>query len=204
MNWLYYKLNPFQTNEQALVWASRHGYVDIVDDLIIKGTDINTPHFPILSRSITVDDIINGNTDIPYIFLSNAPISCAVINGHIEVVKRLLQDPRIPSNAVNDAFQYAIIYNHMEICKLLLKFNYNINLITSSRIAIHMNRVEIIDYILGGTNIDISLLIDDLRINIIKHNESLLIAKWSSTRLPIFFMIDIPEELINIIIEYFM
>jgi hypothetical protein len=241
MNWLYYKLNPFQTNEQALVWASRHGYVDIVDDLLNKGTDPNiliyfsVPSYdpkPLIIEKILYECDSNEYFKNLYLMIG-CPLSVASFNGHKKVVERLLQDTRtMPAKSL----EYAAINNHIEIYKLIfLKYNYkNCSSDTIQKSydhALRYNNIKIVDFI--QKNYDVSkclysifmyskeiqyklISIDNIRNNIktnyfngymgysYRARWNLLISEWSSRMISNIHLIDIPEELVNIIIEYFL
>jgi hypothetical protein len=78
------------------------------------------------SRSLIVQKFLKLNHIDPAIEKAlngrwESAISLASENGHVEVVKLLLNDPRVdPSAYNNDAIRWASKYGHVEVVKLLL------------------------------------------------------------------------------------
>jgi ankyrin repeat protein len=81
--------------ESEFIDACENGQLDIVKDLLSKCVDPSD--------------------------CNNAAICWASHNGHLEVVKLLLYDPRVdPSDCNNYAIRFASINGHYEVVKLLL------------------------------------------------------------------------------------
>lgn len=99
-----HRISPKTREYAALVFASDHGHLDIVEQLL-----------PLEFVEPTVDPTV------PSINISYA-IMYASRSGHLAVVERLLKDPRIdPSYKYNSAVILADNYGHSDIVNRLLK-----------------------------------------------------------------------------------
>jgi ankyrin repeat protein len=95
-NFIGYKCLYLNFNvHDVIVWASEHNKLSLLDKLL-KISNINSFGYP--------------------------AIGSASRKGHVEIVKRLLQDPRVdPTVDGQYAIKFASINGHYKVVKLLLK-----------------------------------------------------------------------------------
>jgi len=89
---------------------------------------------------------------------NNFAIRVAAINGHIETVKLLLQDPRIdPTAQLNEPIRYAAENGHIEVVKILLQ-NKRVNPAAENNYAIRYasqnGHIEIVKLLLKDHRVD--------------------------------------------------
>lgn len=137
INILLHYVDPSEDQNEALIEASRRGYVEIVD-MLLKDPRVNP------------NDMGSGS------------ISLAAAEGRFELVKRLLEDPRIDPNGTGDegqeaAIVYASLYGYYDIVKILLN-DFRVNP------SIQYNQA-IIDAAENGHYEVVKLLMDDNRVD---------------------------------------
>jgi hypothetical protein len=214
--WLLYQLGLFN-DIQTLLCASAKGHLYMVIEILLKGIHpssqsvASAEYNENIFNDLSINNVIVGR-DSKYKQLQFAatPLIMASINGRVNVIKYLLKNP----NLVPDhSLYYAVINNQLEAIKILLKnprINQNPNI--AFRRAIIDNKFEIVDMFLnentlnGGdpaitssTKMQYKLLSNHKIRNIYNQcfNDMMLIVK------PIISLLIVPDELIDVIIEYF-
>ena len=120
------RVNPLRYNQLPLEMAVRNNYFDLAK-LLIQGTslELGFSHRSFVTMACARGDVpqvifyLENKFDLS--FDNNRAIGGASGNGHLEVVKMLLEDDRVdPSANDNYAFRRASKNGHLEIVKLLL------------------------------------------------------------------------------------
>lgn len=110
------RVDPSTENNFAIKQSSENGYADIVE-ILLKLTP-NKNFVDGMRFGLTFTDksyIINPGVS------NNYPIRIASQNGHLDVVKLLLNDSRVNPQALdNSAIKLASEYGHLEVVKILL------------------------------------------------------------------------------------
>eukprot|EP00586_Coscinodiscus_wailesii_P002507 CAMPEP_0172484750 /NCGR_PEP_ID=MMETSP1066-20121228/12336_1 /TAXON_ID=671091 /ORGANISM="Coscinodiscus wailesii, Strain CCMP2513" /LENGTH=311 /DNA_ID=CAMNT_0013249471 /DNA_START=128 /DNA_END=1063 /DNA_ORIENTATION=- len=121
------RVNPSHNDDQAIIWASESGHLDLVLELL-KNPRVNPEaqdnrsifeasakgHLSIV-RALLKDSRVDPSDD------DNSCICWASCNGHLDVVKVLLSDDRVnPSNEDNYPIGTASVNGHLEIVRVIL------------------------------------------------------------------------------------
>jgi ankyrin repeat protein len=112
----------------ALHWAAGSNQLSIVHFLLSPLSSSSSPSSPSVSLSSDQHERIFTNVDLPVeskLAKGRTPLTYACRNGHLEVVKALIEiygaNPHIKARQGVTAFQLAIWQNRFEVCKYLVE-----------------------------------------------------------------------------------
>lgn len=127
-------LKPYFT---PLGFACSIGHLEIVDDLIKAGADVNTidqektPLIDACDRGYLgiVRVLVKSGADVNSKVISNTPLTAACNRGHLEIVKELVQAGADvnQSDGSQKALTAACIWGHLSVIKVMIKAGASVN-----------------------------------------------------------------------------
>lgn len=138
--------------EQALIYASQNGHLEIIKHLVENGSDIHVQEDKAVRMASSnghlevVKYLIEKGADIHA--RNNDALKWAAIKNHFKIVKYLIEQGA-DIHADNDiTLKKAVFYDHKDIIRYLIDNGANINADNFLEQAIKYNRLETVLYLL--------------------------------------------------------
>jgi hypothetical protein len=157
---LFLLINPSFNDNAAMFWASNHGHVGVVDRLLQDGSELGSGSYIFEKASLigsvaVVERLLQNKRAVPTI----SALHWACINGHIDVVNRLLQEPDIlmNKNKLYASLYAACRHGHIAVVDRLLQEDSVESSITNAStlyFPIEQGFIDIVDLLLQDFRID--------------------------------------------------